>query len=119
MLSSIRKRYVAVLLVPLFLWVVVLASSEPNAADAPPASLPLPDPIERDLDAIRAGDTLTVLTTYNTGHGHVEDARRLAVKHGDDPDRWEDVAYWLLQKSKRAVYTDPVVKYGFARGLGR
>ena len=58
-----------------------------------------------------------VLASYNTGHGHVEDARRLAVKHGDDPDRWEDVAYWLLQKSKRAVYTDPVVKYGFARGL--
>ncbi|MEM8558089.1 MAG: transglycosylase SLT domain-containing protein [Bacteroidota bacterium] len=58
-----------------------------------------------------------VLGSYNTGHGHVEDARRLAVKHGDDPDVWADVAYWLLQKSKRAVYTDPVVKYGFCRGL--
>ncbi len=30
---------------------------------------------------------------------------------------WEDVAAWLLQKSKREVYTDPVVKYGFSRGL--
>ena len=63
MLSSIRKRYVAVLLVPLFLWVVVLASSEPNAADAPPASLPLPDPIERDLDAIRDFMLLGYMTT--------------------------------------------------------
>ncbi len=58
-----------------------------------------------------------ILASYNTGHGHVQDARRLAEKNGDDPNKWEDVAYWLLQKSRRAVYTDPVVKYGFARGL--
>lgn len=58
-----------------------------------------------------------ILASYNTGHGHVEDARRLAVKHGDDANVWPDVAYWLLQKSKRKVYQDPVVKYGFCRGL--
>ncbi len=58
-----------------------------------------------------------ILASYNTGHGHVEDARRLAAKHGDSTTEWVDVAYWLLQKSKREVYQDPVVKYGFARGL--
>ena len=58
-----------------------------------------------------------ILASYNTGHGHVEDARRLTEKHGDDTTKWEDVAYWLLQKSKRQYYTDPVVKYGFCRGL--
>lgn len=58
-----------------------------------------------------------ILASYNTGHGHVEDARRLAKKHGDPTTTWADVAYWLLQKSKRAVYSDPVVKYGFCRGL--
>lgn len=58
-----------------------------------------------------------ILASYNTGHGHVEDARRLAEKYGDDPNVWEEVAYWLLQKSKESVYEDPVVKYGFARGL--
>lgn len=58
-----------------------------------------------------------VLASYNTGHGHVEDARRLTVKNGGDDTTWEEVAYWLLQKSKREVYTDPVVRYGFARGL--
>ena len=58
-----------------------------------------------------------VLASYNTGHGHVEDARRLARKNGDDDDVWADVAFWLLQKSKRDVYQDPVVKYGFCRGL--
>lgn len=58
-----------------------------------------------------------ILASYNTGHGHVQDARRLAEKHGDDPTVWADVAYWLLQKSKKEVYTDPVVVYGYARGL--
>jgi membrane-bound lytic murein transglycosylase F len=58
-----------------------------------------------------------ILAAYNVGPGHVEDARRLTEKHGGDPDVWEDVAHWLLQKSRREVYTDPVVRYGFARGL--
>ncbi|HEX2061470.1 MAG TPA: transporter substrate-binding domain-containing protein [Thermoanaerobaculia bacterium] len=57
-----------------------------------------------------------ILASYNVGLGHVEDARRLATKNGDDPDQWKDVAYWLIRKSKRSVYNDPVVKYGFARG---
>ena len=56
------------------------------------------------------------LASYNVGLGHVEDARRLAEKYGDDPASWDDVAYWLVRKSKRSVYNDPVVKYGFARG---
>ena len=58
-----------------------------------------------------------ILASYNTGHGHVEDARRLTAKNGGDDTVWEEVAYWLLQKSKKSVYSDPVVKYGFARGL--
>lgn len=58
-----------------------------------------------------------VLASYNVGFGHVADTRRLAEKHGDDPDRWDDVAYWLLQKSKPEVFRDPVVRYGYARGL--
>jgi membrane-bound lytic murein transglycosylase F len=31
-----------------------------------------------------------VLASYNTGPGHVQDARRLAQKHGKDPNRWDD-----------------------------
>jgi membrane-bound lytic murein transglycosylase F len=58
-----------------------------------------------------------VLASYNAGSGHVEDAQRLAEKHGDDPKKWEQVAYWMLQLSKAEYHSDPVVKYGFCRGM--
>src|SRR5690606_26032732 len=31
-----------------------------------------------------------VLASYNTGHGHVEDARRLTAKHGADDTVWAE-----------------------------
>ena len=58
-----------------------------------------------------------VLASYNCGAGHVEDAQRLTEKFGGNPKSWDDVAYWLLQKSKVQYSTDPVVKYGFCRGI--
>lgn len=58
-----------------------------------------------------------ILASYNAGAGHVRDARRLAEKNGDDPNSWDDVSYWLLQKSKKQYYNDPVVRYGYARGM--
>ena len=58
-----------------------------------------------------------VLASYNAGQGHVGDARRLATKYGDDQNSWTDVSYWLMQKSKRQFYLDPVVYYGYCRGL--
>ena len=58
-----------------------------------------------------------ILASYNTGAGHVEDAQRLTEKYGGDPKKWDDVAYWLLQKSTQQYSSDPVVKFGFCRGL--
>jgi membrane-bound lytic murein transglycosylase F len=58
-----------------------------------------------------------ILASYNTGAGHVEDAQRLAEKYGGDPEKWDDVAYWLLQKSSQQYSTDPVVKFGFCHGI--
>jgi membrane-bound lytic murein transglycosylase F len=67
------------------------------------------DPVER---------TKFVLASYNVGKGHVDDARRLAEKYGDDPNVWDDnVELWLLNKSQANYYRDPVVKYGYARGI--
>ena len=58
-----------------------------------------------------------ILASYNTGHGHVEDAQRLATKHGSNPLLWKDVSYWLLQKSTQQYSNDEVVKFGFCRGV--
>lgn len=58
-----------------------------------------------------------VLASYNCGAGHVEDAQRLTEKYGGNPLRWDDVSYWLLQKSSQQYSTDPVVKFGFCRGI--
>jgi membrane-bound lytic murein transglycosylase F len=57
-----------------------------------------------------------ILGAYNVGLGHVQDAMRLAAKYRDDPKSWADVGYWLIRKSKRSVYNDPVVRHGFCRG---
>lgn len=57
------------------------------------------------------------LASYNAGRGHVEDAQRLAVKHGLDGKKWDDhVAKMLLNLSKQEYYRDEVVKYGSIRG---
>lgn len=62
--------------------------------------------------------TKFVLAAYNIGKGHVDDARRLAEKYGDNPDIWQDnVDKWLLNKSEPKYYRDPVVKHGYARGI--
>ena len=58
-----------------------------------------------------------ILASYNAGAGHVKDAQRLAEADGGDPKKWDDVAYWLLRKSKREVFSRPVVRHGFCRGL--
>lgn len=57
-----------------------------------------------------------ILASYNVGRGHVQDAQRLAERYGGDPQNWEDVSHWLLLKSRRDVFTDPVVRFGYARG---
>src|SRR5438132_9855937 len=58
-----------------------------------------------------------VLASYNAGAGHVQDAQRLTGKYGGNPQSWEDVSYWLLQESTQQYSADPVVKFGFCRGL--
>jgi membrane-bound lytic murein transglycosylase F len=58
-----------------------------------------------------------VLGSYNVGPGHVMDARRLAEKHGKNPDVWDgSVNEFILKKSEPKYYKDPVVKYGYCRG---
>ena len=59
-----------------------------------------------------------VLASYNVGPGHILDARRLAEKYGKDPFVWDDnVAYFLLNKSKAKYYQDEVVRNGYCKGF--
>lgn len=59
-----------------------------------------------------------VLASYNTGHAHVADARRLTEKYGGNPNVWYDeVEKYLLLKSSPKYHQDPVVKYGYCKGI--
>jgi membrane-bound lytic murein transglycosylase F len=57
-----------------------------------------------------------VLASYNVGPGHVQDAQKLAKKYSDNPAKWDDVGYYLLNKSKPEYYNDDVVKHGYCKG---
>lgn len=57
-----------------------------------------------------------VLASYNGGSGHVRDAMALARKYGADPQRWDDVAPYILGLSQAKYYKDPVVKRGYMVG---
>lgn len=54
------------------------------------------------------------LAAYNVGLGHLEDARVLTEKNGDDPNKWDDVRKYLPLLSKRQYYTK--TRHGYARG---
>ncbi len=72
----------------------------------------LPDDITDTTERLKF-----VLASYNVGIAHIFDARRLANKHGRDPNMWTNhVDYYILNKSDPKYYRDSVVRYGYARG---
>jgi len=57
-----------------------------------------------------------VLASYNAGIGHIIDARKLAQKHGRNPNVWDNnVEYFIRNKSQFAY--DPVVRHGRLKGV--
>jgi membrane-bound lytic murein transglycosylase F len=56
-----------------------------------------------------------VLASYNAGLSHIIDARELTVKYKKDPTQWDNVEYYLLQKSNPEFYRDPVVMAGYCK----
>ena len=58
--------------------------------------------------------TWFALASYNVGFGHLEDARVLAQKNGDNPDLWSDVKKALPLLSEHKWYSQ--TRFGYARG---
>ncbi len=58
--------------------------------------------------------TWLALSAYNQGQGHLEDARVLTQRNGDNPDIWIDVKKWLPLLSNPSYFQN--LKYGYARG---
>ena len=58
------------------------------------------------------------MAAYNCGLYHVKDAQKLATKRDLDASRWDDnVEDMILELSLPKNYNDPVVKYGYVRGV--
>lgn len=75
--------------------------------------------LNRSLRAVDDEDERTsfVLAAYNAGLGHVYDAMALAEKHGFDPHVWHgNVERFILLKSNKEYYSDPVCRNGYFRG---
>jgi membrane-bound lytic murein transglycosylase F len=62
--------------------------------------------------------TKFTMASYNCGLYHVKDAQKLAEKRGLDAKTWDDnVEDVVLGLSLPKNYKDPVVKYGYVRGV--
>lgn len=58
------------------------------------------------------------MAAYNCGFGHVRDAQRLAEKRGLNPLIWDgNTDEMVLALSYPQNYNDPVVYYGYVRGI--
>ena len=57
-----------------------------------------------------------VAGAYNSGPGHILDAMALCKKHDGDYQHWQPVSEYLILKSRREYYNDPVVKCGYYPG---
>jgi membrane-bound lytic murein transglycosylase F len=58
--------------------------------------------------------TWLALAAYNVGYGHLEDARVLTQRRGQNPDRWADVRANLPLLAQERHFT--TLKRGYARG---
>jgi membrane-bound lytic murein transglycosylase F len=66
-------------------------------------------------ESIREPDrTWFALAAYNVGYGHLQDARIITRKLGEDPDSWIHVRKSLKRLAQQSWYSK--TKHGYARG---
>ncbi len=71
--------------------------------------------IERIPEEVEGEDRLWfALAAYNVGFGHLQDARKLAERMGQDPNRWHSLKTVLPLLSRKKYYR--TLKHGYARG---
>jgi len=58
--------------------------------------------------------TWMALAAYNQGYSHLEDARILTERAGQNPDSWLDVKRWMPRLNQQGYYE--TLKHGYARG---
>lgn len=74
------------------------------------------DDFESIQDSVQR--TKFTMASYNCGFYHVKDAQNLAKKRGLNPNIWDNnVDEMILALSIQANYNDPVVNYGYVRGI--
>jgi len=62
--------------------------------------------------------TKFTMASYNCGLYHVKDVQNLATENGLDATRWDNnVENMILALSLPKNYNDPVIKYGYVRGI--
>jgi len=67
------------------------------------------------FDSAAGEDRLMIaLAAYNVGQGHIQDARKLAIKKKLDPDSWESLSKTLPLLRYPKYYRK--AKYGYCRG---
>ncbi len=67
------------------------------------------------FDSATGEDRLMIaLAAYNVGHGHIQDAQKLAIKKNLDPNSWESLSKTLPLLTYRKYYKNS--KYGYCRG---
>jgi|GEM_PF-205002 len=54
------------------------------------------------------------LAEYHAGNGHVNDARRMAMDQGRDPNNWDDLAVTLPRLAQRHYFS--ATRHGYYRG---
>lgn len=67
-----------------------------------------------DKDIPEPDRTWMALASYNVGYYHLDDARKITKKLGNDPNKWIDVKASLPLLAQRRWYKK--TKYGYARG---
>ena len=67
------------------------------------------------FDSVTGDDRLMIaLAAYNVGQGHIQDARKLAIKKKLDPNLWESLSKTLPLLRYRKYYKN--ARYGYCRG---